>query len=228
MQRKFNKSLFNYMERRKKPLNKLTILPLVIGVLLIGYSGYALFKWHKATTGVAPEISDQTTTYTDPNPSEVKPECQDYKVPDDKPRYINLPTIEASGCIIKVGVDQHNAIAAPASIYLAGWYTGSALPGSEGVSLIDGHVSGKYSDGIFKHIKNLKPADEFSVEFGDGSKKQFEVVSVNSYSINDSKDFMLRQDSNISNQLNLITCTGSFDKQSQQYEQRVIVVSKSK
>lgn len=214
------------MKRRKKPTNKLVILPILIGIGLIAYSLFTYLGWHKNTTGPSPEITDSTINYSDPNPSEIKPKCDEYKVPADKPRFINIPSINASGCIIKVGTDQNKAVAAPNSIYLAGWYTGSVLPGDKGVSLIDGHVSGKYADGIFKNIRKLKKSDTFQVEFGDSSTRSFEVVSVSSYSVDDTSTQMLKQHDEVQNQLNLITCTGSFNKNTQQYDKRVIVVSK--
>jgi LPXTG-site transpeptidase (sortase) family protein len=149
-----------------------------------------------------------------------------YTVPADQPRRIVLPTIAAEGIIQKVSLTPERAIAVPSNINYAGWYAPSVKPGEAGLSIIDGHVSGKYADGIFKNIHKLRVGDEFSVEYGDLSKVNFQVVEVTSLPEAESLSYLLKKRDDISKQLNLITCGGKYNKQTSTYEDRVIVVSK--
>lgn len=174
-----------------------------------------------------PNPEEIVSSYVD-NPSEQKPtdeQERSFKVPGIEPRLISMPSINTRGIVQKIGILENNAIAVPANVHFAGWYSLSAHPGSEGLSIIDGHVSGKKSDGIFKNIGNLKTGEMITIEYGDYSKKQFEVKSVNTVDEEDAIGLLFRQDSTIASQLNLITCSGKFDRATQNYTKRIIVVT---
>jgi len=183
-----------------------------------------------ATTGTAkPPEAGRTVTEDTDSPSEVQVSSKvatDYKVPADQPRSISIPSISASGLVEMVGLTKDNAVAVPSSIYFAGWYTNSVAPGEPGLSIIDGHVSGRYNPGIFKSIKSLKTNDEISVEFGDKSIRKFQVVSVTIVPETKAAQILFKKQNSIPKQLNLITCGGKFDKKTQSYADRVIVVAK--
>ncbi len=215
------------LARRKNNTRHLwLVLPVLFGIGLTVFGGEMLWQSYQQTNGIPSLIDGQriTTRSTD-QPDETPPKCEDYRVPNNKPRRIILPTIRSEGCIVQVGIDQHGAIAVPSNIHLAGWYTNSVLPGEKGVSIIDGHVSGRYSPGIFKKLKDLKPQDTFKIEYGDTQQKSFRVLSVNSYSVQETTEKMYQQNPSTSNQLNLITCGGAFDAKTQQYEKRILVTA---
>ncbi len=182
--------------------------------------------WYSTTHNKNPVITNDVITHTTDKPDETKPFCETYKTDANTPRFISMPTINTSGCILKVGIDQTGAVAAPNNIFLAGWFVNSVTPGELGVSLVDGHNGGRYADGIFKSLKNIKPGDRFSVEFGDKSLRNFEVVSVDSYPVADTAKHMLEPNPDIKRQLNLVTCTGTFDDARIQFDKRLVVVSK--
>lgn len=212
---------------RKTKLQRYSATVLTIfAIALIVFGVLVLWQQYQATHKPASPISNQTLTNSTDDPEETKPNCAAHKVAEDQPRKIILPSIDSDGCIIRVGVDQDNAIAVPGNIHLAGWYTNSPLPGEKGVSIIDGHVSGKYNPGIFKKLKQLQVGDKYKIEFGDQTTKTFEVVSVKEYSPDETTKKMYQQSESIENQLNLITCGGKFDKKTNQYEKRVLVTSK--
>ncbi len=203
-----------------------TIIIVTIATALLAYCALMIWQQYQATNKPASSISQSTLRNSTNEPEETKPNCNNYKVADHLPRKITLPSINSSGCIIRVGIDQDNAIAVPGNIHLAGWYTNSPLPGKKGVSIIDGHVSGKYNPGIFKKLKQLRTGDQYKIEFGDKSTKTFQVVSVKEYTPDETTKKMYEQSTSIERQLNLITCGGQFDKKSNQYEKRILVTSK--
>lgn len=219
--------------RTKSGPNPLFIIALIILTLaafgLAGYAGWQLWLRHQATNEPNPTISTEIVTHSTETPSETMPTeaCAAYTVPDLRPKRITLPSLNVEGCIEQVGIDQHGAVAVPTNIHVAGWYTGSATPGNTGLSIIDGHINGNYtSDGIFQHLDTLKPEDTFSITRGDDMVLQYEVVSVTSIPIDEASKELFTQKDDISSQLNLITCGGRWNKDIQQFDHRIVVVSK--
>lgn len=204
-----------------------SVFLILCSLALFLYAFTQLKQRHEAvsTKPQLPNASDVVNTNIS-EPEESKPNTEQYTVPADQPRRIVLPTIAAEGIIQKVSLTPERAIAVPSNINYAGWYAPSVKPGEAGLSIIDGHVSGKYADGIFKNIHKLRVGDEFSVEYGDLSKVNFQVVEVTSLPEAESLSYLLKKRDDISKQLNLITCGGKYNKQTSTYEDRVIVVSK--
>jgi len=160
-------------------------------------------------------------------PEESKVKTNTYNVPADQPKNIVLPTINSSGPIQRVWVNSKNSIAVPTNAHFAGWYANSEKPGNAGLSVVVGHVSGKYVEGIFKRLSLLKTRDRFSIEYGDGSLRNFEVVETKTLPESETAKYLLTKRSDLQKQLNLITCAGKFNKQTQTFSDRTIVVTKS-
>jgi LPXTG-site transpeptidase (sortase) family protein len=205
-------------------------IALGLAVMCFATGGKLLVERYHHTHAVAPPPQTSTTITEDiaaPSESKVSQSDADaYTVPADQPRSIALPSIGASGLVQRIGLTKDHAVAVPSNVAFAGWYTLGVKPGESGLSIIDGHVSGKYSDGIFKKLKQLKAKDQLSVEFGDKSKRTFEVVSVATFPEDKAAAYLFEKQSNIDKQLNLITCGGAFNRATQHYEDRVIVVTK--
>lgn len=207
-----------------KPLKQIL---LYLPFLIVGIIGVYFIVGHDKPVQTKPtDVTDVVTRSLD-NPSEVAISKETYisTATAGEPSRISLPSIGAEGLVQKVGIDQHQAVAAPTNVHLAGWYVNSLKPGDAGLSVIDGHVDGRTERGIFYNLKKLKPNDIFTVTFGDGVEKQFVVKSLKQVSTADTPDALFAQDPSITNQLNLITCGGSFNQQTRTYDQRTIVVS---
>lgn len=204
---------------------KTRLVALIVGVVLIGIGVNAVRKWYKIQHAGVPAGHTVATVSTD-EPSEQLPP-KNYSVTADKPLSIQLPTVKAGGFIQQVGVDKENRMVVPNNVHMAGWYTGSVLPGADGLSILDGHVHGLYAKGIFYNIGKLKTDDKFSVTFGDKSVRRFKVKQVQTVSTKEADTALFVRDKTISKQLNLITCTGKFDKDSKTYDSRVIVVAEA-
>ena len=87
---------------------------------------------------------------------------------------------------------------------VAGWYVDSVRPGESGVSLIDGHVSGRYSEALFTGLEKIKAGDLIRVQFGDKSWKEFKVVDKQLIVAKEAGVVMLKQVEDINKQLTLI------------------------
>lgn len=204
---------------------KSRVLAFVVGLLLISVGINAIIKWNNVQHGGVPSGHTVATVSTD-QPSE-QPPPKSYSVPADKPLSIQLPTIKAEGFIQQVGVDKENQMVVPNNVHMAGWYTGGALPGANGLSILDGHVHGLYAKGIFYNIGKLKADDTFTVTFGDKSFKNFKVKKVQTTTVEEADTALYVRDNSIAKQLNLITCGGKFDKATKTYDARVIVVAEA-
>jgi hypothetical protein len=173
-----------------------------------------------------PPAKTPIVTYSTDEPNEGKPDKNfHWQGAANDPKYIRLPTIQTEGFIQNVGVDQHKEMAAPNNIHFAGWFADSVRPGQIGLSIIDGHVDGREEAGIFRWLDDLKVHNEYSIEMGDGSLKRYQVKDVVTVDAQEAASALFSQNPDIKSQLNLITCGGSFDQQSRQYDKRVIVIS---
>ncbi len=202
-------------------------LVVLVGLILVSVGMFVLIKRFILTTGPA-TIPTETATSTN-DPEEKKPtddQFANYTVPADQPRSIRIDSIGVHGLLQRVGVDSNNAIAVPTNINFGGWYVGSKLPGSKGLSIIDGHVQGRYNDAIFKNLHNSKVDTVVEIEFGDKSIKKFRVVEVKTLPEAESTSFLFLHNPDIASQLNLITCAGKFDESTDKYPDRVIVTTK--
>lgn len=206
-----------------------------ICALFIGGAGFLAFAlsglWsqYQVTHEQHPAITTAIITNSTDAPSETKPTdaCKTYIVPADHPRYIDIPEVGASGCVVQVGIDQHGAIAVPNNIYTAAWYVNSVLPGQPGLSVIDGHISGIYKqDAIFQHLSQLKSGDQFTLTLGSGKTLHYEVFKEQSVPLDSAVGVLLTKDPSAQSQLNLITCGGVYDKKIGLYDHRIIVSAK--
>jgi len=199
----------------------------VVGVTLLVIATLGLIDYFRTTqSGI--DTPTLETVQSDDVVSEKSVTVTDtgYTVPTDQPRVIEIPSINAKGYVQKVGVLSDGVMAAPNNINFAGWYTSSPTPGSEGVSIINGHAGGRYTDGIFRNINKLTKDDTVRVQMGDMLWRTFKVVSVNSYDVKEAAGPLFTQDPAIGEALHLITCDGVFDDTSQTYDKRVVLVAR--
>ncbi len=141
------------------------------------------------------------------------------------PKKIIIPRLGTNDYIQKVGIDQNKQIAVPTNINIAGWFVDSVIPGEQGLSIIDGHIDTVTGNAIFQHLGDLVLGDQFQIEFGNDTHKTFQVVRVDDLPLDQVPDVLFSQDSAVTHQLNLITCSGSYDTNSREFNQRIIVVA---
>jgi sortase (surface protein transpeptidase) len=200
-------------------------LLMVVSLGLIAYGLVTLKQWHSVRHGGVP-TGNSVATSTSEKPSE-QAVPDNYSVPADQPLSINFPTIQAGGFIQRVGVDKANQMVAPSNVHMAGWYVKSVKPGAPGLSIIDGHVQGLYSKGVFYKLAQLKVSDTFSVTYGNHSVRQFSVKRVDKVSVQDAEKYLYAHYTAIPRQLNVITCGGKYIASSKSYNGRVIVAAEA-
>jgi LPXTG-site transpeptidase (sortase) family protein len=207
--------------------NKLTVISTFAAIALIGFGLWGYLQQYRATNNPNPAIPVEVVRHSTDNPDETKPICDEsYQVEPNKPRKIEIPSLNVSGCIQQVGVDENNNIAVPTNIHVAGWFVDSVLPGEAGVSIIDGHVQGRYEEAIFKQLVNLKAGDQIIIEYGNRDIRTFEVVSNSNHTIEQTASEQFIQLEDVDKQLTLITCGGNYDQALGEFDERIVVRSK--
>ncbi len=192
------------------------ILVLVIAALI----------WQFQTQNTKPSsTSDIVTVSAEPSTVPIGPDFTWDGAPNE-PKKLFIPRLGIEGFIQKVGVDQNGEVAVPTNIALAGWFVDSVRPGEKGLSVIDGHISTGSEKAIFQRLSEVKTGDVFSIEFGDGLKKDFVVFGVKDVTREDAPAVLFSQDPTVARQLNLITCGGDYDDSESTFTRRVIVQAK--
>lgn len=201
------------------------LVALTVGLLCLLLAAIGFADYWRATGQDTSMPSTEIISVTADEPSEKNPGkvSDEYKVPADQPRVIALPSPGVEAYVQRVGIDQNNVMVAPNNIFFAGWYTGSVAPGEKGVSIINGHAGGRYENGIFRHLVNIKKGDVVRVQMGDSTWREFETVSKDIYSVEVSSKALFVDDPAIEHELHLITCDGVFNDRTQTYDKRLIV-----
>lgn len=216
------------MVRSKHFRRNLFLIIGAVGIALLVFAGIGYYDYYRKTHSGAEHPSSETITRNNgvSEKAITVDESGTYTVPDEQPRVIQIPSLNISGYVQRVGVGVDKAMATPSNINFAGWYVNNPVPGDAGLSIVNGHAGGRYADGIFRHINALKAGDSIKVQMGDLSWRQFSVVSSNVYPVADASSALFKDDISIDKELHLITCDGEFDDGTQTYSKRAIVVAK--
>lgn len=207
-------------------LTGMALLLFLSGVLVV----FATLRTNHSVTAQVKALSQQSTQsdigITSGVPSEADPPSppSSYKVAADLPRLITIDKIGVKAIIRRVGIGANNTLNAPASIFDAGWYDGSAKPGENGTVVIDGHVSGPTKHGVFYSIGSLAAGDKIKLERGDGKVFVYTVKETKTYDsdkVDMSKVLTSSQPGKAA--LNFMTCSGRFNVRTNQFEQRTVV-----
>lgn len=146
-----------------------------------------------------------------------------YKVAADSPRVLSIPSLGIKSRIVPLGRDATNSVEAPNNIYDTGWYNESAVPGSSGAALIDGHSS-ELGYGVFGQLPKIKVGASIGIEMGDGTIHNYSVAAVEIVPF-DKVDMqkVLQPYNSIQEGLNIMTCTGKWISDKQTLDHRIIV-----
>jgi LPXTG-site transpeptidase (sortase) family protein len=137
------------------------------------------------------------------------------------PQSIDIPSIEVEAPLMKLGLSKDGEVELPPyeKPKMAGWYTGSAVPGDKGASVIIGHVDTKTAPAVFFKLRQVRKGEIVKVERSDGKVVKYKVDSVEQVS----KDHFPAKRVYIEDGLKLVTCGGKFDYAKGEYVDNIIV-----
>lgn len=224
------------VKHSKKKSRQVVVVALsVCWLLLIGYTGFYLYVNFIQTKDIS-SSSSQTVASHEVDETEVTQEKkEDYQVPNPSfPRYLSIPSLKISNArIVQIGTIKNTGqLDSPKSIYDAGWYTKSGLPGAgKGAVLIDGHNGGPTKGGIFENLGSLSKGSEIIIERGDGQRITYQVADNREMSVEDINNesnplgmkTMLNSIDPKKEGLNMITCVGDWDYSKNTFNKRVML-----
>ncbi|MGA9290372.1 MAG: class F sortase [Anaerobacillus sp.] len=141
------------------------------------------------------------------------------------PEQLSIPAINVDAEVEHVGQLSNGQMDVPKEDRNVGWYQLGAKPGEVGNAVLAGHVDNKTGPSVFFDLGHLEPGDVVTVSNENGKSYDFEVQKVESYPRNEAPlEKVFGTSSHVG--LNLITCTGSFDRIAGTHEERMVVYTK--
>ena len=138
------------------------------------------------------------------------------------PTRLSIPSLHIVATIESVGSAKDGSMGVPKRASDVAWFAPWTRPGGVGSAVIAGHLDDvKGRPAIFEHLKELKPGDLVNVSDDLGVLRTFVVRSTKEYGVDDSTDSIFAPWS--SSNLNLITCSGKWNKSRQIYNKRFVV-----
>jgi LPXTG-site transpeptidase (sortase) family protein len=134
-----------------------------------------------------------------------------------------VPKIGINAPIVVLGILPDGTMASPKGPTEVAWYTFSAKPGQVGNVVMAGHLDYiNYGAAVFYRLRDLRPGDDLQVVLSDGTQVKYVVESVTSYDEDTAPiaDIVGRTPNEA---ITLITCAGSFDRSSREYNKRLVV-----
>lgn len=142
-----------------------------------------------------------------------------------QPLTLSIPKLNIHSTIESVGLDSAGRMDVPKGVGDTGWYSLGPKPGELGNAVIDGHFDTPTgAPSVFYYIGNLTPGDTIQVTDAANKIYTFTVTKVTSFP---DKNFPIQQvfGSHSSKNLNLITCSGTWDRVAHNYSNRTVVFS---
>ncbi|WP_286170852.1 class F sortase [Bacillus sp. NTK071] len=138
------------------------------------------------------------------------------------PVKVEIPAIDVAATIENVGILENGQMGVPENMNEVGWFEPGFKPGTEGNAVLAGHVDSKEGPAIFFYLDKLAEGDEIMLTGKDGEKLTFVVTGKESYPYQNSPIEKIFG-STESRSLNLITCTGTFNRSKGTHEERLVV-----
>lgn len=137
------------------------------------------------------------------------------------PERIEIPALNIKAPLMKLGLTDDGEVELPPfdEPGTAGWYTGSAVPGDPGASVIIGHVDTKTAPAVFFRLGELRRGAVVKVRRSDGRTASYRVDSVERVP----KERFPAERVYTEDGLRLITCGGPFDWSQREYRDNIIV-----
>ena len=136
---------------------------------------------------------------------------------------VSAPRIKLDAAVEVLGLTADGGMQDPRSPTAVAWYDFSGRPGSAGNVVLAGHVDYyNYGPAVFWRLRDLKLGDEIELALEDGSVLRYAVASLTYYDAASAPvDEIVGRTAH--EQVTLITCGGSFNRSTLDYNQRLIV-----
>ncbi|MFC8272344.1 class F sortase [Streptomyces sp. NPDC057271] len=143
-----------------------------------------------------------------------------------EPRRVEIPSLGIAAPVVGRGLDATGAVDPPPyeTPESVGWFGTGTRPGAEGAALFVGHVDTETRPAVFYGLSSARPGATVRVTRTDGSVAEFTVDDVQVFpreGFDARKVYGQREEGRA--ELRLITCGGTFDRESGTYTANVVV-----
>jgi LPXTG-site transpeptidase (sortase) family protein len=137
------------------------------------------------------------------------------------PRRLSIPAIGVSAPVEFVGVTPSGEMHVPSTPVSVGWLRQGSVPGEKGSAVIAGHVNDMHgNDAVFAKLQHIKKGDSIFIEDEAGKMTTFLVRESRLYDAGHADEVFGTNDAA---HLNLITCEGEWNTDTQSYAKRLVV-----
>lgn len=139
------------------------------------------------------------------------------------PQTFSIPSLHVTTHIEQVAMDSLGRMDVPKNVFDVAWYDLGPRPGEKGSAVIDGHYDTQTgAPAVFYSISQLRPGDTIIITDDNGQNYTFIITLNKNYPYNQlplQKIFA----TNDKPRLNLITCSGVWDRQQHNYSTRDVI-----
>jgi len=135
--------------------------------------------------------------------------------------HLLIPKISLNAIIKDEGMTPGGAMAVPDNNLDVGWFSIGTRPGEIGSAVIGGHNRWDNNAGVFGRLSELQKGDVLTVVDAKGFSTSFTVSATRLYDPTDNGKTIF--DSLTGSHLNLITCSGIWDKKTKSYSKRLVI-----
>jgi sortase (surface protein transpeptidase) len=160
-----------------------------------------------------------------PIPIPIPPTKQNLELSASEPVRVQIPALGVTSKVMDLGLKRDGSMQTPPGAYPVGWYNRSPTPGQLGPAVLAGHVDWAGEHGAFYGLRELLPGDRVVVDRADGTSATFQVDRIEERAKDDFPTGEVYGDIDHAG-LRLVTCGGSFDKDTGDYRDNVIVFAR--
>ena len=134
-----------------------------------------------------------------------------------------IPNAEVDAPVVTLSIDENGVMQSPGNAYDVAWYDFSAKPGTGSNVVFSGHVD--YHDvgaAVFWNLRDLQSGDLIEVRLEDGTLYHYSVSALNCMPVSEAPINQIVGPTQ-SEVVTLITCCGTFDSSTRQYDRRLVV-----
>lgn len=141
-----------------------------------------------------------------------------------EPVQVEIPSIGVDATIQPTGILENGEMGVPENVDEVGWFEPGFKAGAKGHSVLAGHVDSLTGPAVFYELKKVKTGDQVTLTDADGRKMVFEVKELASYETDQApiEEIFGNADGRF---INLITCTGEFNRDIGSHEERLVVTA---
>ncbi|WP_237665495.1 class F sortase [Sutcliffiella horikoshii] len=206
----------------------------ILGSLLVILTACTPNIQEVATNNLPPESTnapaEEIASFTEESkPSVNKSDAEPEKSPvtDITPTRLTIPAISVDAEVKPYGLNEDTgAMAVPEDGETVAWFEPGTKPGARGNAVLAAHVDDYTGPAIFFDLKELEVGDEIHVEDGEETLT-FVVTRKEAYPY-DAAPIRSIFGPTSNRQLNLITCTGLYDRKTNNHQERLVIYSELK